>query len=1340
MKRIIVVSVLLLSIALAVENFEVNPINIQPKDKSQLIIDATSPIDLQSKSEPDVITIPKLLNYQGKLTNLAGVPVADSTYSITFRLYNTSTGGSAFWTETQNVQTNQGIFNVLLGQNTPIESMPQSGNCYLEMQVNPNPAMSPRIRLVSSAYSYLSKKSDTANYALSANVSYVDSARVSANTHKLQGKDTVALSNKFVDEGQTNAITNIMIVDNAVTSANIQDGTIQLVDLAFTPAIRPLTPPVSNTEIQDNAITSSKIQDNAVIGSKIQDNAITSSKIQDNAVVSAKIQDNAITSSKIQDNAVIGSKIQDNAIISSKIQDGTILRQDVASNFKAPYADTADYTRNVNIQYVDSARISVNAYNAYKLQGKDTLALDLRYVNEGQANAITNPMILSNAITSDKILDGTITRNDVSPTFKAPLADTADYARYLPGAIDSARVSANAHKLQGKDTLALSAKFVDEGQVNSISSAMIIDGTITRSDVSLTFKAPLADTADYVRNLTVNYVDSARIATNAHKLQGKDTVALSAKFVDEGQTNSISSAMIIDGTITNTDISATAGISDTKLAGSGTLIANLNADLLDGNHASAFALSGHTHAYIDSARVSTNTYKLQGKDTIALSNKFVDENQANSITSAMIVDGNVTMSKIAQAGATTGQVLKWTGSAWQPRNDSIGTGVFLPLTGGTMTGPITSTGDPAITMGKGNFGSGNINTGEMAFVAGRNNRARGAYTVVSGGGGANAGDSNSANGNWSVVSGGAWNSANGDWSVVSGGSGNRACSSYSTVSGGLENFASNICATVSGGYENNARGNGATISGGSSNLAIGRSATVGGGEGVAAYSHFSGVFSGYENYAGDDLHDSCAVIVGGNNNNATGKYAFIGGGRNNRARGDYSVVGGGGSPTYADSNSALGDWSVVSGGKRNSARGLYAAVGGGYKNSASDWYATVGGGTENFASGLISTVGGGWENFASGSNSTVGGGRYNFASGSNATVSGGCYNLASGDYANVGGGIGNKARGDYSVVGGGGGSLDADSNSALSDWSTVSGGRSNKAIGSYSTVGGGEFNSASGEDATVGGGEFNSTSATVATVGGGSYNSASGTAGTVGGGWRNSASGYMATVAGGSADTSAAHYSFTTNYASKVPSGYSNSSAFNGQIATGGGQTRVGTLSKASGTFTIDHPLDPMNKILNHYFVESPEMVLIYRGSVTIGDDGKAVVHLPDYFDALNKNPMIQLTGIGTSDVYVAEKVKGNMFVIGGKPGTEVYWLVTGDRKDQSAEITRIIMPVEQIKDGELRGRSLDDDFLCVTKEQLDRMGKGNLFNFRTTFGQQKYENSKQRPPETEKELERMKR
>ncbi|KPL18387.1 MAG: hypothetical protein AMJ92_08075 [candidate division Zixibacteria bacterium SM23_81] len=365
---------------------------------------------------------------------------------------------------------------------------------------------------------------------------------------------------------------------------------------------------------------------------------------------------------------------------------------------------------------------------------------------------------------------------------------------------------------------------------------------------------------------------------------------------------------------------------------------------------------------------------------------------------------------------------------------------------------------------------------------------------------------------------------------------------------------------------------------------------------------------------------------------------------------------------------------TIGGGICNSA-GAGATVAGGYHNAARDYWATVGGGVDNTASGGVATVGGGNSNTASGDYAIVSGGYNNTAGGADATVGGGYFNAANGD---------------------------------------------------WSTVGGGAQNTASGADATVGGGESNTASDQYATVGGGASNTASYLAATVGGGEFNLASGYAATVGGGYRDTSAAGYSFTVGSYSMVAADYSNSVAFNGQTATASGQTRVGTISKASGTFTIDHPLDPTDKILNHYFVESPEMVLIYRGAATIGADSRAEVHLPDYFDALNQNPMVQLTGVGTAEVvYVAEKVKGNRFVIGGKPGTEVYWTVTAERKDQSAEITKILMPVEQPKDGSLAGRSLDDDFLATTMMQLERMGQADMFDFRTQRGRARYEDSR---------------
>jgi len=398
--------------------------------------------------------------------------------------------------------------------------------------------------------------------------------------------------------------------------------------------------------------------------------------------------------------------------------------------------------------------------------------------------------------------------------------------------------------------------------------------------------------------------------------------------------------------------------------------------------------------------------------------------------------------------------------------------------------------------------------------------------------------------------------------------------------------------------------------------------------------------------------------------------------------------------------------------------------------AGSDWgYCTVNGGLYNTASNDAATVSGGYDNTASGYAATVGGGENNTASGDHATVGGGYHNIVSGKYATVGGGSDNTASGYTGAIGGG------SDNTANGYIATVGGGYGNTASGYYATVGGGRRNIASGSKATVGGGHNNIASGDYATVGGGYFDTASGYGATVSGGWSNTASGLYAAVIGGYENTAAGSYSIAGGYLSSVPSDYSNSVAFNGQTATASSQLRCGTISKTGGGFTIDHPLDPDNKILNHYFVESPEMVLIYRGVAVIGADGRATVHLPEYFDALNRNPMIHLTGVGTSDVYVVEEIHNNQFVIGGKPGTKVYWMVTGERKDQSAEIIRALMPVEQQKTGALVGRSLDDEFLATTMMQLEEMGISHKFHFRTAAGRRRYELMKQPPQKPVEEI-----
>jgi hypothetical protein len=173
------------------------------------------------------------------------------------------------------------------------------------------------------------------------------------------------------------------------------------------------------------------------------------------------------------------------------------------------------------------------------------------------------------------------------------------------------------------------------------------------------------------------------------------------------------------------------------------------------------------------------------------------------------------------------------------------------------------------------------------------------------------------------------------------------------------------------------------------------------------------------------------------------------------------------------------------------------------------------------------------------------------------------------------------------------------------------------------------------------------------------------------------------------AGTTGSTISATVNSASGRAGQFINS-APGGQAAQFIGNVDVsGTLSKGGGSFKIDHPLDPANKYLLHSFVESPDMMNVYNGNITTDRNGYATVELPDWFETLNRDFRYQLTVIGTfAQAIVSKKVAQNRFEIRTNvPQVEVSWQVTGIRQDAWAEKNRI--PVELDKAPAEKGRFL---------------------------------------------------
>ena len=152
-------------------------------------------------------------------------------------------------------------------------------------------------------------------------------------------------------------------------------------------------------------------------------------------------------------------------------------------------------------------------------------------------------------------------------------------------------------------------------------------------------------------------------------------------------------------------------------------------------------------------------------------------------------------------------------------------------------------------------------------------------------------------------------------------------------------------------------------------------------------------------------------------------------------------------------------------------------------------------------------------------------------------------------------------------------------------------------------------------------------------------------------------------------NTSAGTTSFTLMNASGVAKVYGYGSSGNLHVA--GNLYVDGAVSKGSGSFMIDHPLDD-DKYLLHGFVESPRYDLIYRGKATLSS-GTVTANIDTDSDmsdgtyvALTKNNQVWVQN-KTGWAAVKGSIQGNQVVITCQDDTstdEVDWLVVAERND----------------------------------------------------------------------------
>ena len=102
--------------------------------------------------------VPKMINYQGKITDGGGTPVPDGAYSMEFGLYDAASGGVPEWQSgTVSVNVSDGYFSILLGE-SPQDSIMLTFDKHYWLGVTvESDVQSPRQRLGSVGYSFMSK-------------------------------------------------------------------------------------------------------------------------------------------------------------------------------------------------------------------------------------------------------------------------------------------------------------------------------------------------------------------------------------------------------------------------------------------------------------------------------------------------------------------------------------------------------------------------------------------------------------------------------------------------------------------------------------------------------------------------------------------------------------------------------------------------------------------------------------------------------------------------------------------------------------------------------------------------------------------------------------------------------------------------------------------------------------------------------------------------------------------------------------------------------------------------------------------------------------------------------
>lgn len=117
--------------------------------------------------------VPGVFNYQGRLTDAAGNPVADGSYLVKFKIYGSESGDDSLWSSGfRPVQVTDGFFEYSIGSVVPLpdDIFTKDTVRYLGITVGTESETAPRKRIMSTVYAIHARMADTDSHASAADI------------------------------------------------------------------------------------------------------------------------------------------------------------------------------------------------------------------------------------------------------------------------------------------------------------------------------------------------------------------------------------------------------------------------------------------------------------------------------------------------------------------------------------------------------------------------------------------------------------------------------------------------------------------------------------------------------------------------------------------------------------------------------------------------------------------------------------------------------------------------------------------------------------------------------------------------------------------------------------------------------------------------------------------------------------------------------------------------------------------------------------------------------------------------------------------------------------------